>query len=325
MVYRMRSAGLSNRQAEFHCVVSAINELAYSRWMVNIFLFATTVMIWGATWYAIVFQLGVVDPGVSLAYRYALASLLAFAWCFFRGDSLRFGWSGHRYFLLLGLFLFGLNYLSAYHAQIYISSALNAIGFSAMIWMNIINARLFFGARAGLRTFASAAMGMTGIVIIFWPEVEVLSWSDKVLIGAFFSLLGALLASFGNMASQAAQLKGIPVMQANAWGMLYGALLNGGLALVQGKTFNFDPSPSYTVSLLFLAVFGSVIAFACYLTLLGRIGLERAGYAAVMVPVVALMLSAVLEGLELQSHILIGMSLAIAGNVFILVRSGSRH
>ena len=270
------------------------------------------------------FQIGVVDPGVSLAYRYSLAAALAFAWCFFRRDSLRFGWSGHRYFILLGVFLFGLNYLSAYHAQIYISSALNAIGFSAMIWMNIINARLFFGSRAGVRTYAGAAMGMLGIVIIFWPEVQELSWSDRVMLGAFFSLLGTLLASFGNMASQAAQKKGIPVMPANAWGMFYGAVLNGGLALVQGKTFNFDPSPDYIFSLLFLAVFGSVVAFACYLTLLGRIGLERAGYAAVMVPVVALILSALLEGLRLETHIIIGMAFAISGNVFILVRSGSR-
>jgi drug/metabolite transporter (DMT)-like permease len=292
--------------------------------MANLLLFVSTVLIWGSTWYAIVFQIGIVEPGVSLAYRYTLAAMLAFAWCLFRGDSLHFGWSGHRYFILLGMFLFGLNYLSAYHAQIYISSALNAIGFSAMIWMNIVNARLFFGSRAGLRTTVGATMGMLGIVIIFWPEVQELSWSDRVMLGACFSLLGALLASFGNMASQAAQRKGIPVMPANAWGMFYGALLNGGLALLQGKAFIFDPSPGYIISLLFLAIFGSVVAFACYLTLLGRIGLERAGYAAVMVPVVALILAAIFEGLQLEAHIIIGMALALSGNIFILARTNIR-
>jgi drug/metabolite transporter (DMT)-like permease len=292
--------------------------------MANVLLFISTVLIWGSTWYAIVFQIGIVEPGVSLAYRYALAAILAFAWCIFRGDSLRFGWGGHRYFILLGIFLFGLNYLSAYHAQIYISSALNAIGFSAMIWMNIVNARLFFGSRAGWRTTIGATMGMLGIVVIFWPEVQELSWSDKVLLGAFFSLLGALLASFGNMVSQAAQGKGIAVMPANAWGMFYGALLNGGLAVLQGKAFVFDPSPGYVISLLFLAIFGSVVAFGFYLTLLGRIGLERAGYAAVMVPVVALILSAIFEGLKLEMHIIIGMTLALSGNIFILARTNIR-
>jgi drug/metabolite transporter (DMT)-like permease len=165
---------------------------------------------------------------------------------------------------------------------------------------------------------------MLGIVVIFWPEVQELSWSDKVLLGAFFSLLGALLASFGNMVSQAAQGKGIAVMPANAWGMFYGALLNGGLALLQGKAFVFDPSPDYVISLLFLAIFGSVVAFGFYLTLLGRIGLERAGYAAVMVPVVALILSAIFEGLKLEMHIMLGMTLALAGNIFILARTNIR-
>jgi drug/metabolite transporter (DMT)-like permease len=292
--------------------------------MLNPLLFLLTVLIWGATWYAIEFQLGVVAVEVSLAYRYLLAAALAFAWCMLRRKSLRFGWAEHKYFILLGLFLFGFNYLSAYHAQIYITSALNAIGFSAMIWMNILNARLFFGTTIAARTYIGAGMGMVGIIIIFWPEVQEVSLSDAIVVGAFFSLLGALLASFGNIASQAAQRKRIPVMQANAWGMLYGALLNGGLALVQGRAFNFDPSPSYTVSLLFLAVFGSVVAFGCYLTLLGRIGLERAGYATVMVPVVALLLSALLEDMELELHVLLGMGLAIAGNVFILARKPAR-
>ena len=289
--------------------------------MMNTLLFIATVLIWGATWYAIDFQIGVVDPGVSLTYRYLIAAALAFSWCLLRGKSLRFDWSAHRYFILLGVFLFGLNYLAAYHAQLYISSALNAIGFSAMIWMNIVNARLFFGTSVSPSVFIGASMGMAGIVIIFWPEVQQVSLQDRIIVGAFFSLLGALLASFGNMASQAAQRREIPVMQANAWGMMYGAILNGGLAFMQGKAFNFDPSPGYVISLAFLAVFGSVVAFACYLTLLGQIGLEKAGYAAVMVPVVALLLSAALEGLQLVPHILVGMMLAVAGNVFILARS----
>jgi len=220
----------------------------------------------------------------------------------------------------MGVFLFGLNYLAAYQAQIYITSALNAIGFSAMVWMNIINARIFFGTRIPGRTYAGAGLGLAGIVILFWPMVEDLSWSDSVLIGALFSMTGALFASFGNIASQAAQHRKIPVMPANAWGMLYGTLLNASLAIAQDKPFNFDPSPGYVISLLFLAVFGSVIAFAAYLYLLGQIGMERVGYAAVMVPIVALVISALFEGLELETHIYIGVSLALFGNVFILLR-----
>lgn len=289
--------------------------------MLNLFLYATVVLVWGLTWYAIDFQLGMVDPTVSLAYRYLIAAVIAFLWCFFTRKSLRFGWAGHRYFIMLGLFLFGLNYLSAYQAQFYISSALNAIGFSSMIWMNILNARLFFGRRATRRMSVGALLGVAGILIIFLPEIDELSLSDRVFVGLFFSLLGTLFASFGNLTSSKMQTSAIPVMPANAWGMLYGALLNGGLALIGGKAFTYDPAPAYTISLLYLAVFGSFVAFACYLTLLGRIGMERAGYVAVMVPVAALAISVALEGMQVSGTLILGLSLAIAGNVFILQRS----
>lgn len=300
--------------------------------MTNLLLYTVTVLIWGSTWYAIEFQLGTVAIEVSLAYRYLLAAALMFAWCGLRGKSLRFDWATHRIFILLGCFLFGLNYLAAYSAQIYITSALNAIGFSAMLWMNIINARMFLDRQIEPRTYIGAVLGIVGIIVLFWPEIKDVSWSDQILIGAVISLTGAYLASIGNIVSQSAQQKKIPVMQSNAWGMLYGGLLMVIVALTQGRSFVFDNSPSYIISLLFLAVFGSVVAFGCYLTLLGRIGVERAGYAVVMFPMVAVILSALFEGLELEFHIYLGVALALAGNVTILTsrppmraKNGDRH
>jgi drug/metabolite transporter (DMT)-like permease len=292
--------------------------------MTNLLLYVLTVLIWGSTWLAVEFQLGVVAVEVSLAYRYAIAAVLAFAWCRWRGYPLRFGWAEHRYFMLLGVFLFGLNYVAAYFAQVYITSALNAIAFSSLVWMNIINARIFFGRLIERRTWIGASLGMVGIVVLFWPEVRAVSLSDRVLIGAGFSMLGALIASFGNTVSQRAQQRGIPVMPANAWGMFYGAILNTGLAFGQGRAFNFDPSPGYVISLLFLALVGSVVSFALYLTLLGRIGLERSGYIVVIVPIIALLLSAAFEGLKLAPNILLGVALALAGNVIILGKQFAR-
>jgi len=287
----------------------------------NLILYIVAVLIWGSTWIAIEFQLGVVAVEVSLVYRYGLAAAVAFAWCAWSGQPLRFDRRAHGYFMLMGTFMFGLNYLAAYAAQIYITSALNAIGFSAMVWLNIVNARIFLGAHADRGTYIGAGLGIAGILIIYWPAVQDASLSDRMLIGACLSLTGALLASFGNIVSQAAQRRALPVMPSTAWSMLYGCLLNAGLAVVQGKPFNFDPSPGYVLTLLFLAVFGSVVAFGCYLTLLGRIGADRAGYSMIMIPIVALILSALFEGLVLEIHIIVGVALALAGNVVILARA----
>ncbi len=286
--------------------------------MSNWFLYLVTVLVWGSTWFAIEFQLGTVAPEVSIFYRYLLAAGLLFSWCRYRGLKLQFRLRAHGSFLMLGVLLFSLNYITAYYAQQYITSAMTAIAFSMMVWMNIINARIFFGTRAGWRVIAGAVLGVVGIAVLFLPQVEQFSFSDMTLYGAGLAVLGAYLASLGNIVSQASQQEGLPIVQSNAWGMLYGSILTAAVALWQGREFTFDASPDYIISLLYLTVFGSIIAFGSYLTLLGRIGAHKAGYAMVMFPLVAVLVSVLFEGLQLSSSIVAGMLLVLSGNVFIL-------
>ncbi|NNF40887.1 MAG: EamA family transporter, partial [Woeseiaceae bacterium] len=106
--------------------------------MSNATLYAVTVLIWGSTWLAIEFQLGVVDPEVSIVYRYAFASFILFIYCKSRGLRLYFNLNTHIWFALLGALLFCLNYIFAYRAQVHITSALAAIAFSSMVWINIL-------------------------------------------------------------------------------------------------------------------------------------------------------------------------------------------
>ena len=289
--------------------------------MSNRLLYLVSILIWGSTWFAIEFQLGSVAPEVSIVYRYVIAATLLFAWCLARGLKLRYGWADHLRFAAMGLLMFGLNYVFAYRAQVHITSALSAITFSTMLWMNIINTRIFFGTRAGWRVLLGAALGVAGIVVLFGPQVGELAIDDKILLGCLLAAGGALSASFGNMVSQSAQHRGLPVVQSNAWGMLYGAVLTGGFAYAGGHPLAFDWSPSYIISLLYLAVFGSVVAFWAYLTLLGRIGAHKAGYVTVMFPVVALVLSALFEGLVIDASVVIGATLVIAGNLFVLAKT----
>ena len=286
--------------------------------MSNGALYAISILIWGSTWFAIEFQLGVIAPEVSITYRYLIGAAVMFGWCALRRLPLRYSLSDHVRFAFLGLLIFGLNYILAYRAQFYITSALSAIMFSMMLWMNIINARIFFGIRAGWPVLLGSLLGMAGIVILFAPQIREVSLDDKIMLGSLLAFLGALTASFGNMVSQSSQHKGLPVIQANAWGMLYGAIIIGVVAMLNGEQFEFDWSPGYVVSLLYLSIFGSVIAFWAYLTLLGRVGAHKAGYATLMFPVVALLLSSLFEGLTIDTPIIVGTLLALTGNVLVL-------
>jgi len=261
---------------------------------------------------------------VSIVYRYISAALILFIYCKIKQLPLVFNRSSHRWFALMGLLMFCLNYILAYRAQIYITSAMSAIAFSAMLWMNILNARLLFGVRAGAKTYVGALLGMLGIIVLFGPQVSDVSLSDGVFFGSLLAVIGALMASFGNMASQAAQKSKLPVVQSNAWSMLYGGMFTGVVALAQGHPFIFEATAGYVISLAYLTVFGSVVAFGAYLTLLGRIGAHKAGYATVMFPVVALGFSMLFEGLALDVWIIGGFLLVLAGNVLVLrIRSGN--
>ncbi len=289
--------------------------------MSNGFLYLVTVLIWGSTWFAIEFQLGVVAPEVSIVYRFLLASAILLIWCKYKKLNLLFEVKYHAWFALLGLFLFCLNYILAYRAQVHITSALAAIVFSTMLWMNILLARLVFGTRATLKVVVGGVLGMVGIVVLFAPQVEALSLTDRTLFGSLLALAGAASASVGNIVSQAAQKRTLPVVATNTWAMFYGALFTATAALLQGHEFNFDATFTYIASLAYLALFGSVVAFGAYLTLIGRIGAHRAGYAMVMFPVVALVLSFAFEGLRLSPTIVVGTALVLLGNLLVLNRN----
>ena len=280
-------------------------------------LFAVTVLIWGSTWLMIEFQLGVVEPTVSVAWRYWIAAALVFAWCGLRGLRLRYGFEAHVKFIGLGALLFSLNYISNYVAQIYISSALNAVVFTAMMWLNVLFARLFLGTRIEPRTWAGAALGSIGIATLFWPA---LAGADggATHIGVAFGLAGATFASLGNILSKHIQNRGLPILPTMAWGTLYGAGFTTLIAWRLGHPFIVEPTIGYVGSLLFLAILGTVVAFACYLRLIGSIGPHRAGYVVVMFPLVAIVLSLLFEGLDPAPHMWLGMALILAGNVAVL-------
>jgi drug/metabolite transporter (DMT)-like permease len=284
------------------------------------FLYLTTVLVWGSTWFGIACQMGVVSIDVSVFYRFALASILLFAWCFAKKKTMEYSWKDHISFALQGFFQFSMNYLAAYEATSHISSGLNAVGFSMILVFNIMNSALFFGTRLTFSIFLGALSGLLGILVIFWPSIASFDLSSGGILGILFSLLCALLASIGNMISAYNQKRSIPVMESNAYGMGYGALWLLLMIFITGDAFQFDMSFGYISSLVYLSILGTIVAFWCYLTLLGRIGASRAAYVHVLTPVVALVLSTFLEDFVWEPHIFAGVGLILLGNVIILAR-----
>ncbi len=291
----------------------------------NIFLYMMTVFIWGSTWFAITFQLSTIPIDISICYRFGLASLLLFGWCFCKKLHLKFPRKIHLFFMAQGFFLFSINYMAAYAASHYIASGLNAIGFSMVLVFNIINSFLFYRTPLTRPVVFGALCGGIGMMVTFLPALSTLDLSNESLIGIFLSLLGGVLASFGNMISARNQKNNIPVMESNAFAMGYGALWMLGIIWFKGISLQFDTSYPYVLSLVYLSIFGSIFAFGCYLTLLGRIGASKAAYSLVMVPIVALGVSTLFEDFLWEPHIFAGIGLIILGNIIILAKKTARN
>ena len=286
-------------------------------------LFSIATLIWGSTWLVITFQLGVVAPEASVVYRFALATLMLLAWCLATGRSLRFHAAQHALFALQGTLLFGLNYLCVYWAEQYITSGLVAVLFSLIVFLNLAGVRIFFATPISKRTLLGAVLGVTGVTLLFWREIGV--GGGDAARGIIFGLGATLLASGGNLVAVRNQRNRVELLPGVAWAMGYGAIAIALVAVVTGAAWTFDPRPAYVLSLLYLAAFGSVVAFGAYLTLLGKIGAARAGYVGVAVPVVALMFSTAFEHYQWTVAALFGLALCVAGNVLVLMRTQPRQ
>lgn len=288
--------------------------------MSNFQLFAACVAIWGSTWLAITFQLGQVSPEASVAYRFLLASVLLFAFCRLRGLKLAFTAGEHGWIALQGLFLFCVSYIFVYYAEQHVVSGLVAVGYSASPLLGMLGLRLFFGTPMTGRLALGSALGIAGIALVFWPEFGKLQDGGSAALGAVFTAISVLVSALGSMAAHRNHEAKIPVWQNMAWGMLYGAGFAVLWNFAAGKPFAFETTMPYLLSLAYLAVFGSVLAFGGYLTLLGRIGAARSGYIGVMVPIVALVISSAFEGYRWGLLTLVGIAVSIAGNVLVLRR-----
>lgn len=285
----------------------------------SITLYLATVLIWGSTFYAIKFQLGDVPEMWSIAYRFGLAALLLWLWCLWRKLPLTFSRRQHGWMALQGLFLFCLNYLLIYLATSNLTSGLIAVVFSSIVLMNILNGALFFGRPIEIKTLLGALLGILGIAFVFWPELAGLESNGSAFWGLVLSITGTYIASLGNMLSSKNQQQQLPVIQSNVFGMSYGAGMMAILALVQGIMPVFDSSLSFNLSLLYLSLFGSVLAFGAYLTLVGRIGPAKAAYTMVLFPIVALGISTLFENYHWSWSALIGVCIVALGNLIILV------
>jgi drug/metabolite transporter (DMT)-like permease len=287
-------------------------------------LFAICVVVWGTTWHAITYQTGDMPAEFGVALRFAIAGATVLLVCRWRGIALRLTLADHALLALQGIFLYGVSYVCIYHAERFVPSGLVAVGYSASPLLAGVGAALLFRTTLAPRFVLGGVLGLAGVALIFWPEIARPSSGGDATIGAAFTMASVLLSAVGSLVASRNRHRGVPLLPAMGCGMLYGAAAAAAVAMALGRSVAWPTTPSWWISLAYLAFAGSVLTFACFLTLQDRVGVGPAGTTGVMTPLLALFVSFAFEGFRPDALTVLGALLAIAGNALMLIPVGRR-
>lgn len=278
--------------------------------------YGLTVLIWGLTWTAIRLQVESAPVDVSVFYRFLMASVVALVVLALLRRLQTLTLKQHGWLFLQGLTLYSVNFLLIYRAAESMTSGLLAVVFSLAALFNALNGWLWLRLKPTARLYPAVALGITGVALLFWHDLQLGNATGASIL---FAAAGTFWFSMGNLVSIKVRLAQIPLLVANAWAMVYGAVILGVWCLLQGVEWVVPTSATFWGATVFLAVPGSIIAFYCYITVIQTLGADRAGYATVLFPVVALSVSTWLEGFEWTTTAVLGALLAILGN-YVLFR-----
>ncbi len=288
-------------------------------------LFAVVVVAWSTAWYALKLQLGVVPPMQSLAWRFGLSALAMGAMAWFQGESLVFSAREHLRLFATGALFYAGCFGLFYYGSADLPSGLVSVIFSLASLGNLVLAWALWGEPISRRVLLGGLLGAVGVAALFAPVIgPALSGAGGLGAGAMIAVGIDLVATasfcVGNLVSQKMMEESPRVAALNTWAMGYGTLCFVAVALLEGKPWTFDFSPVFLGSFAWLTGVATVLAYWAYTRLSGSVGAARAGYAAVTSPLIALVISTVLEGYAWTPIALVGLVLVSVGNVVVLRR-----
>lgn len=282
--------------------------------MITTLCFLSVSIFWGLTWYACKIQaLSHIPVMQSVGYRFVLSAGLIYLFCKFRKDSMVFSKKDHLSFAAQGLFLYFLSYHFFFNAFFFVSSGLASVVFSTLVFMNVVNNRIFLKTPFSARVVFGGGIGFFGMLLVFSPSLVYCDSYQNTLIGLLLCFCATYFASIGTLISQRNQNSSITLSQRMTFSMLYGGLFSLIVSLLSGDALVFSRDLSYLGATAYLIIFGSILGFGCYLKLIEIVGSAKAAYTTMINPIIALTVSGFLEGFTWEVVTVIGILLILIG------------
>jgi drug/metabolite transporter (DMT)-like permease len=285
-------------------------------------LYALICLIWGSTWLAIKIGLVGVPPFLAAGIRFMLSTLLVGVGLALTRRGLRLTRDEKICVLSVGLLVFWLDYAAVYWAETKISSGLTAVLFSTMpLITSLLSVYWMRTETLSPRKLTGILVGVFGTVLLFWPH-ERLGFPQAL---GMLAALGASLCAAINLVMMKRYGHDADPYLVNFFGMALGAacLIAMSAALENWSAVTW--SRNNVLSLVYLAVFGSVIAFSAYYYLIKRMDATIVSLSTLIIPIVALALGHAFLDEIVTPRSLAGIATIVAGVAVAIVPSNPKR
>jgi drug/metabolite transporter (DMT)-like permease len=286
--------------------------------------FAAVYIIWGSTYLAIRFAIDTLPPFLMAGLRFLIGGAILYAWTTRRGapHPTRAHWKAA---IIIGaLLLLGGNGLVTWSEQRVPSGMAALIVAIVPLWMVVLDWLRPGGVHPGAPVIAGVIVGLVGVVLLVSSPADVNTNTAIDPLGALMLILATLCWAVGSLYSRGARLPASPLLTTSMEMLAGGVLLTvGGTVFGEWGALNLSAvSLQSFLALIYLIVFGSIIAFSAYGWLLRVTTPARAATYAYVNPVVAVFLGWALAGEDLTARTLVAAAIIIGSVVIITVYRG---
>jgi drug/metabolite transporter (DMT)-like permease len=276
--------------------------------------------IWGSTWLFIKLGLADLPPLTFAGIRFVIALAILFTWIRLRRLPLPKARANWILLAATGILSFGLNYGLVFWAEQYISSGLAALLQATLPAFGLVFAHFHLpGERLSWAKIIGVVLGVCGVAVVFSNQLAV--EGRQALAGCVAMILSSMFAAYSNVLVKAYGKKLDPAILA-AGQMFFGLLLLLAVGIpLEGNPLNYRWTPMALISLFYLALVGTVIAFLLYYWLVLKIDVTKSMLIALVTPVVAVILGMIVLDEEIGWRTLMGGAMIMLGIAFIVVRS----
>ncbi len=276
--------------------------------------FAIVCVVWGTTYLFIRIALETIPPVLLTGTRFTAAGLIMLLIAKLRGQSIPSDFRTLANLALVGFLMVGVGNFSVVWAEQWVPSGLAALLVAtAPFWMAIIEAFRKGGERLDLRGGIGMLIGFLGVAMLVTPKGGMTAkWSVPFLLGALAIQVGGACWQYGS-AHGKYKLKHVPLLSSAALQMLFGGLILMIAGLGLGEASRFVVTPRTLGALVYLTIFGSIVAYSAYVFALAHMRTTHTSLYAYVNPVVAVFLGWLILSEPLTWVSVVAMFIILAG------------